>query len=48
MVQGNGISLNKGKVTDIGYEVTESDIVNGNYLLAQKGKKNYFIINVNG
>ena len=48
MVQGNGISLNKGKVTDIGYEVTESDIINGNYLLAQKGKKNYFIINVNG
>ncbi len=46
MVQGGGVSLNKEKVADINYEVTEADIVNGHYILAQKGKKNYFIINI--
>jgi tyrosyl-tRNA synthetase len=46
MVQGGGVSLNKGKVGDINYEVTAGDIINGHYILAQKGKKNYFIINI--
>ena len=46
MVQGGGVSLNKGKVGDINYEVTADDIINGHYILAQKGKKNYFIINI--
>jgi tyrosyl-tRNA synthetase len=46
MVQGGGIAINKDKVTDIAAEVSEADIVNGHYILAQKGKKNYFIINV--
>ena len=46
MVQGGGVSLNKDKVADIAYDVTAEDIINGHYILAQKGKKNYFIINV--
>ena len=46
MVQGNGIAINKDKVTDINASVTADDIVNGHYILAQKGKKNYFIIKV--
>ena len=46
MVQGGGVSLNKGKIGDINFEVTADDIINGHYILAQKGKKNYFIINV--
>lgn len=46
MVQGNGVSINKDKVADVGYEVSVRDIVDGKYILAQKGKKNYFIINV--
>ena len=46
MVQGGGVSLNKAKVGDINYEVTADDVINGHYVLAQKGKKNYFIINV--
>ncbi len=46
MVQGNGVSINKDKIADIEYEVSEKDIVDGKYILAQKGKKNYFIINV--
>ena len=48
MVQGSGIAINKDKVTDINADVTEADIVNGHYILAQKGKKIYFIIKING
>ncbi|MBQ3440154.1 MAG: tyrosine--tRNA ligase [Bacteroidales bacterium] len=46
MLQGGGVSLNKGKIGDINYEVTEADVINGHYVLAQKGKKNYFIVNI--
>ena len=46
MIQGNGVSLNKDKVTDISYEVSGKDIIDNKYILAQKGKKNYFIINI--
>jgi tyrosyl-tRNA synthetase len=46
MIVNGGISINKDKVLDIAYNVTEDDIVNGHYILAQKGKKNYFIVNV--
>ena len=46
MIQGNGFSLNKEKVTDIAREITDADIIDGKYILAQKGKKDYYIINV--
>ena len=46
MIQNGGVFINKDKVAGIDREVTEADIVNGHYILAQKGKKNYFIINV--
>ena len=46
MVQGGGVSLNKDKIGDIDYQVSEKDILDGKYILAQKGKKNYFIIKV--
>lgn len=46
MVQANGISINKDKVNDIARDICESDIIDGKYILVQKGKKNYFIINV--
>ena len=48
MVQSGGISINKDKVGDIAYEVSQKDIVDGKYILAQKGKKNYYLINING
>jgi len=43
-IKGNGLSLNKTKLTDQEYLVTEADLINGVYLLIQKGKKNYYII----
>ena len=46
MIQGNGFSLNKEKITSADYQVSESDIIDGKYILAQKGKKDYYIINV--
>ena len=46
MVQGGGVSLNKAKVSDIAADVTAADVINGHYILAQKGKKNYYIINI--
>ena len=46
MIQGGGVSLNKDKVADIEYEVSEKDIVDGKYILAQRGKKNYNLIRI--
>ncbi len=46
MIQGNGFSINKEKMTDINRQVGEGDIIDGKYILVQKGKKDYFIINV--
>ena len=46
MIQGGGVSLNKEKVSSIDRQITSDDVINGHYILAQKGKKNYFIINI--
>ena len=43
-IKGNGLSMNKEKITDQEYSVTASDLINATYLLIQKGKKNYYII----
>lgn len=44
MIQGNGFSINKEKRTDPNGILTEEDIIDGKYILAQKGKKDYYII----
>ena len=44
MVQGGGVSLNKEKLTDQNRPVTSDDLIDGKYLLAQKGKKNYYLL----
>ncbi len=43
-IKGNGLSLNKAKLVDPEYQVTGADLINGSYILVQKGKKNYSII----
>ncbi len=43
-IQGNGLSLNKARLTDQDYLVTSADLINGSYILVQKGKKSYSII----
>ncbi|WP_299897840.1 tyrosine--tRNA ligase [uncultured Aquimarina sp.] len=39
----NSISVNKEKVKD-GYSITSNDLINDQFVLLQRGKKNYFVI----
>ena len=44
-IRENSISVNKNKV-DENYSLTEKDLIDNRYILMQKGKKNYYIIEV--
>ena len=46
LVQGGGVSLNKEKLSAFDKVISEDDLIDGKYLLAQKGKKNYFLLTV--
>ena len=43
MIQSNAVSINKEKITE-DFKISEDDLLNGKYILAQKGKKNYFLL----
>jgi tyrosyl-tRNA synthetase len=45
MLQGGGLGINKIKVEDANLTVKTGNLINDKYLLVQKGKKNYFLIN---
>jgi len=47
MINGNGFSLNKTKCTDPELTVTPEYVLHNRYIIAQKGKKNYFVIELN-
>ena len=42
-LQQKAISINKEKITEE-FQATEKDLIDGQFLLLQKGKKNYFIV----
>jgi len=44
MIQGGGVSLNREKLADPVAVIAADKLVNGKYLIAQKGKKNYFLL----
>lgn len=44
LAQGNGLSINKEKVTDINLPATADMLLAGKYILVQKGKKQYFLL----
>jgi tyrosyl-tRNA synthetase len=44
MLSGGGVSVNKAKVSDAAMTVKTDALLNGKYILVQKGKKNYYII----
>ena len=44
ITQGGGVSVNKEKLLQFDKEISEKDLLNGKYILVQKGKKNYFLI----
>ena len=46
LAQGGGLSLNREKVEDAEASVNSSALLNGKYILVQKGKKNYYLIRV--
>ena len=43
MIKSNAVSINKEKITE-DIQLSENNLLNGKYILAQKGKKNYFLI----
>lgn len=44
MIQGGGVAINKSKVENLEFTITTESLINGNYILVQKGKKNYYVI----
>ncbi len=44
MITGGGFSINKEKIEDAEFSLNRSFLLNNKYILAQKGKKNYFIL----
>jgi len=45
MIQGGGVSINKSKIASA-EQGLNINLLNGKYMLAQKGKKNYYLIRV--
>ena len=45
MIKDNAVSVNKQKIKD-DFVITADDLLNGKYILVQKGKKNYFLVRV--
>ncbi len=43
-IKGGGLSINKEKIQDADHTVNGSALLNDQYILVQKGKKNYFLI----
>jgi tyrosyl-tRNA synthetase len=46
MLQGGGVLINKSKIEDPELKVTSAHLMKEKYLLAQKGKKNYYLVTV--
>ena len=46
LVQGGGVSLNKEKLAAFDQVITAADLIDGKYLLVQRGKKSYYLVTV--
>ena len=46
MIQNNGLSINKMRITSSDDTITKDYLLNGRYIIVQKGKKNYYILEV--
>ena len=44
LIQSGGVSINKNKVNDAAMTIDKSYLLNGKYILAQRGKKNYYLL----
>ncbi|MBK6992512.1 MAG: tyrosine--tRNA ligase [Chitinophagaceae bacterium] len=46
LVQGGGVSINRKKVENIDLKIELSLLLHNQYLLVQKGKKNYYLVSI--
>ena len=46
MIQGGGVSLNRKKVEDVKMQINSSTLLQGKYILVQKGKSNHYLVTV--
>ena len=46
MIKGGGVSINKAKLSDSEMNLEGLELIQGKYLLLQKGKKNYYLLKV--
>ena len=44
MIKNNGLLINRKRINSLDYILEDKDLLNGNIIVAQKGKKNYFLI----
>lgn len=44
LIQGGGVSVNKEKLGDPAKTLTSMDLLNGQFIIIQKGKKNYYLL----
>ncbi len=47
MISGGGVSINKEKIAEPSQVFTKENLIRGKFLVAQKGKKNYYLIIAN-
>lgn len=45
-VQGGGVSINRKKVEAADFKIDPSLLLHDKYILVQKGKKNYYLVQV--
>jgi len=46
-VQGGGVSINRKKIDNFQLSIESSLLLHDKYILVQKGKKNYYLVNCN-
>jgi tyrosyl-tRNA synthetase len=46
MIQAGGVSVNRNKVDSTAFAIEGSLLLHQQYLLVQKGKKNYYLVTV--
>jgi len=45
MIQNGGVSINRTKIAAADEMIDDKKLLHGKYLLVQKGKKNYYLVN---
>lgn len=42
-ISGNAIKVNGNKISDLEYEISDSDYIDNTYIIIKRGKKNYYV-----